>query len=129
MAIPDHVYRIIEDSGALSGDPFISAEQVREYFTTQNMTAMFGQDGAADWSQDELDDAARWMIDSGLHMDLYLTPAEAAALTGTSESGWRNKAASGSIPGAVKKGKQWLLPRAALAGERPTRGGQSARGE
>lgn len=43
--------------------------------------------------------------------DDWLTPVEAAELTKTAESGWRNKAAAGEIPGAVKKGKQWLLPR------------------
>lgn len=42
--------------------------------------------------------------------DAMLTPAEIAAQTGTNESTWRNKAASGEIAGAVKKGKQWLLP-------------------
>lgn len=46
--------------------------------------------------------------------DDWLTPAEVAALTDTAESGWRNKAAAGDIPGAVKKGKQWLLPRSIL---------------
>jgi hypothetical protein len=43
--------------------------------------------------------------------DETVTPAEAAELTGTAESGWRNKAANGELPGAVKKGKQWLIPR------------------
>lgn len=46
--------------------------------------------------------------------DKLLTPAEAAEATGTSESNWRNKAAAGEIPGAIKKGKQWLLPRSVL---------------
>lgn len=40
----------------------------------------------------------------------HLTPLEVAEQTGTSQSNWRNKAAAGDIPGAVKKGKQWLLP-------------------
>lgn len=44
----------------------------------------------------------------------WLTPAEVAAATDTAESGWRNKAAAGEIPGAVKKGKQWLLLRSVL---------------
>lgn len=43
-----------------------------------------------------------------------LTPAEAAELTNTHESGWRNRAAAGEIPGAFKKGKQWLIPRSAV---------------
>lgn len=42
--------------------------------------------------------------------DEYVTPAEVAAATGTSESQWRNKAAAGEIPGTRKAGKQWLLP-------------------
>jgi len=46
--------------------------------------------------------------------DTFLTPAEIAEKTGTAESTWRNKAAAGAIPGAIKKGKQWLLPQTAL---------------
>ena len=40
----------------------------------------------------------------------YATAAEAAVFTGTSESSWRNRAAVGQIPGAVKRGKTWLIP-------------------
>lgn len=43
--------------------------------------------------------------------DSLLTPAEAAAFFGGAESSWRNRAASGEIPGVFKKGKQWLIPR------------------
>lgn len=39
-----------------------------------------------------------------------LTPVEMAELTGTAESTWRNKASAGQLPGAIKKGKQWLIP-------------------
>jgi hypothetical protein len=46
--------------------------------------------------------------------DETYTPAELALATGTAESSWRNKAAAGAIPGAVKRGKQWLLPRSVL---------------
>lgn len=46
--------------------------------------------------------------------DTMLTPVEVADKTGTAESTWRNKAAAGDIPGAVKKGKQWLLPLSVL---------------
>lgn len=42
--------------------------------------------------------------------DQYLTPPEIAAQTGKSESNWRNKAAAGEFPGAIKKGKVWLIP-------------------
>lgn len=44
----------------------------------------------------------------------WLTPAEAALISGTAESGWRNRAAQGKIPGATKKGKQWLIPSDAI---------------
>lgn len=40
-----------------------------------------------------------------------MTPAEIAAATGTAESGWRSKAAAGELPGSIKKGKQWLIPK------------------
>ena len=43
-----------------------------------------------------------------------MTPAEVAAETGTEESTWRRKLIAGQIPGAMKKGKQWLLPRLRL---------------
>lgn len=46
--------------------------------------------------------------------DETLTPAEIAAATGTAESTWRNKAAAGEIAGAVKRGKQWLIPERVL---------------
>lgn len=44
----------------------------------------------------------------------YLTPDEIAERTGDAASGWRNKAAAGKIPGAIKKGKQWLIPASAV---------------
>lgn len=50
--------------------------------------------------------------------DTLLTPAEVAAATGTHESTWRNRCARGEIPGAFKKGKQWLIPRSILCKER-----------
>lgn len=46
--------------------------------------------------------------------DELLTPAEAAALTNGAESTWRNMAANGELPGAFKKGKQWLIPRSVV---------------
>ena len=49
--------------------------------------------------------------------DTMMTPAEVAEATETAESTWRNKAAAGEIPGAFKKGKQWLLPRSVLRGK------------
>lgn len=46
--------------------------------------------------------------------DETMTPAELAAATGTAESTWRNKAAAGEIAGAIKRGKQWLIPERVL---------------
>jgi hypothetical protein len=46
--------------------------------------------------------------------DTMLTPAEAAEISDVAESTWRNKAAAGEIPGAFKKGKQWLLPQSVI---------------
>jgi len=46
--------------------------------------------------------------------DKYLTPPEIATQTGTSESNWRNKAAAGEFPGAVKRGKVWFIPYSVL---------------
>jgi|Deesub1362A_J573_1020465.scaffolds.fasta_scaffold00751_12 hypothetical protein len=45
---------------------------------------------------------------------LWLTTSEAAELTGESESTWRNRCARHDVPGAIKKGKQWLIPAAAV---------------
>lgn len=42
--------------------------------------------------------------------DSFITPAEAERYSGTPENTWRVRAADGNLPGAVKKGKQWLLP-------------------
>jgi hypothetical protein len=41
----------------------------------------------------------------------HVTPVEAAAISGYSEAYWRQQAWRGNIPGAIKPGKQWLLPR------------------
>lgn len=51
--------------------------------------------------------------------DEMLTPAEIAEATGTAESTWRNKAAGRRIPGATKRGKQWLLPRSVICSQVP----------
>lgn len=46
--------------------------------------------------------------------DTLYSSAELAAVTETAESTWRKYAANGAVPGAVKKGKQWLLPKSVL---------------
>ncbi len=87
------------------------------------LATLTAADSRLSYTQDDL----RWFVDAmdGEHAlviasmllayaiapDEAVTPAEAAALTGTAESGWRNKAAAGQLPGAIKKGKQWLIPR------------------
>ena len=58
----------------------------------------------------------------------YATASEAAALTDTAESGWRNRAAGGHIPGAVKRGKTWLIPWP-QAGPKPGGGCRGAKWE
>jgi hypothetical protein len=45
----------------------------------------------------------------------FLTPAEAAERSGLAEITWRKRAAGGKIPGAFKKGKQWLIPRGVVS--------------
>lgn len=74
------------------------------------------------WLADVLDSKQHVMIISlwkafSVAPDELMTPAEVAEATGTAESGWRNKAAAGAIPGAIKKGKQWLLPRSVLVAQ------------
>lgn len=46
--------------------------------------------------------------------DTLYAPSELALVTETAESTWRKYAATGAVPGAVKKGKQWLLPKSVL---------------
>lgn len=41
----------------------------------------------------------------------FLTPVESAEISGYSEEYWRKRAWKGNVPGAIKSGKQWLLPR------------------
>ena len=86
------------------------------------INAMHEADEQVTWSEDNLrwfvelldSDAARTVLSLLLAFasahDEWLTPAEIAGMTNTAESGWRNKAAAGEIPGAYKKGKQWLIP-------------------
>lgn len=47
-------------------------------------------------------------------LESWLTPAEAEKLTGISESTWRGRCWRGDVPGATKKGRDWLMPRAWL---------------
>jgi hypothetical protein len=67
-----------------------------------------------------LPDQETWTLDTPAAppAEQWLTPAEAAELSGTSESHWRNRCAAGQVDGAFKKGKQWLIPRASVARQR-----------
>jgi hypothetical protein len=52
---------------------------------------------------------------SNIFFMLYQTPDELAKHTPIAASTWRNRAAAGQIPGAIKKGKTWLIPNPAHA--------------
>ena len=72
------------------------------------------------WERAASDKPVSWLIEQGFELknghfieEMY-TPAEIAEFTDTSEAQWRNKAAAGLLPGAIKKGKQWLIPRSAI---------------
>lgn len=49
-----------------NGETFASEGEIREYFTRESYDAMFGQ---CIWTQEELDAAARYVIDNRLHCD------------------------------------------------------------
>ena len=70
-----------------------------------------GHETAEGWEPNEAPAQFEWAVDLG---QAAMTPAEVAAATGTNESTWRYKIGRGEVPGAVKKGKQWLIPRAWL---------------
>ena len=61
---------INEQTAFAMGAEFENEQQVREYFTVDNMLAMFGSvgDDAAIWSQDELDAMADAVIANRWHM-------------------------------------------------------------
>ncbi len=46
---------------------FTSEQEVREYFTQDNMAAMFGESERDDFPQDELDCMAALVISNGWH--------------------------------------------------------------
>lgn len=103
-------------TGFDAGAEFEDEDAVRAYFTVGNMDAVIGADHG--WDQETLSDMADIVVCERWHMVLdYLTTSEAAALSGTSESGWRNRAAAGKIPGAWKAGRDWMIPRSAVVSE------------
>ena len=86
---------------------------------TQADERLFYTEEDMDWLAGVLDgpDAlvtASLLLAFGTAPDQYVTPVEVAMATDSAESSWRNKAAAGDIPGALKKGKQWLLPLSGL---------------
>lgn len=77
-----------------------------------------GQAYAAEWDA-ETEQAMPLTDEDGNYIpvtleDEFVTPAEAARLTGTDESTWRYRLIDGKIRGAFKKGKQWLIPRSSV---------------
>lgn len=58
----------IEDTGYLNGEPFETDEQVREYFTLDNMRVMFGDEDAAAFTQARLDEWAEQVIETRDYM-------------------------------------------------------------
>lgn len=61
---------INEQTAFAMGAEFENEQQVRDYFTVENMHAMFGGigDSAALWSQDDLDAMADAVIANRWHM-------------------------------------------------------------
>lgn len=125
------LWRNLDNVTPVNGPPW-NRNQVLTAFTAL-LTALVEADPRLSYTTDDiawlvsvLDDAelqkvtiSLWMAYATAPADL-LTPAEAANATDTSESYWRNRAAAGEIPGAYKKGKQWLLPRAAVESKQKT---------
>jgi hypothetical protein len=60
-----NIERISRETAFDHGDLFESEDQVRAYFTTANMVAMFGEDALP--TQPELDDMARMVIANRWH--------------------------------------------------------------
>lgn len=54
-------------TGFANGEQFQSAEEVRAYFTVDNMREMFGLQDGSRYSQDDLDRMAEQVIESGFH--------------------------------------------------------------
>ncbi len=58
-------------TGYANGDTFGSEQEVRDYFTVENMRAMFGYGQPFDGepTQDQLDEWAGWVIANRSHME------------------------------------------------------------
>lgn len=85
-----------------------AADPRRLHYTEDDMTWLVEQVSGAHAADAAV--VANLLMAAASAADRFVTPAEVAEATGTAESGWRNKAAAGDIPGVIKKGKQWLLP-------------------
>ena len=55
------------------------------------------------------------MQDEVKTLEGYVTTTEAAQITGRDDSTFRHALNGGRVPGALKFGKTWMIPRAALA--------------
>ena len=58
---------INDATGFANGEQFVSAEQVRAYFTVEAQREMFGAEAASEHSQDTLDEWAELVIATRWH--------------------------------------------------------------
>lgn len=78
------------------------------------------------WMEEDIIIAYRCVESDRPILNLYVTPVEAEAISGYSEEYWRQQAWQGRIPGAIKLGKQHLLPRDVVENQRkPQKGGKN----
>jgi len=117
------VFTLLESFYDVSSAEIFNSSEVLITFTS-TITAIVSADSDLFYTTDDMDwfvsvlsgDPSEARAILAMFMAFYsspdevLTPAEVANQTGTAESTWRNKAAAGEIPGAIKLGKQWLLP-------------------
>jgi hypothetical protein len=66
----DAMWNEIDATGYANGDQFTSAEQVREYFTVENLSAIYSGGGAGQWDQRTLDQYADRVIENRRHCKL-----------------------------------------------------------
>lgn len=104
---PDLRRDLIEAYAGMTSSAIEADAQLMHYATT-DVAAWFVS--LLDGERQEVKTTLALMLAVASCEDTMLTPVECAERTGTSESGWRNKAAAGDIPGARKAGKQWLIP-------------------
>lgn len=70
------------------------------------------------WVEEEIIVTYKCVESSQPIQNLYVTPVEAEEISGYSEGYWRQRAWKGLVPGAIKLGKQHLLPRAVVESQK-----------